>query len=384
MDESSAAEDRNPFNHPRYEDNFRQLLPLDGPRVFKGGKGRKYTMSRSTPLSDDGGGITDTDADTSRSMTPNIKLPLQKMEPAVVRQSGGGAFRGEGLRRGNTSNTNRSWLGDPDRDSRDSIELEVERGVKLEDMRNHRVRHQTLQGQQPEGGMPRSVPSRHSGLPAIGDEESRPQTPSSVTNEWNDSHPCFPHRNPYVPTSSPLYESTRIIRIQRDFMISGDLSPAYSNTFPDILEPYVSEERFRMVIAHVNKELDKAFDPWNLWNWLDAMSGLFTLWVLEDIIDTYIKRKLRAVEAFLQQQNEELEKAGSQAVFVPLRRTGYMNVRFLIPLAVAHANGGYHSWMYKSQTQYPCQMKVINYHQTPMINSILHRLMLAVQFPQSK
>ncbi|PUU75465.1 Golgin subfamily A member 7/ERF4 family-domain-containing protein [Tuber borchii] len=179
--------------------------------------------------------------------------------------------------------------------------------------------------------MPRIVPNRHSGMPAIGDEESRPQTPSSVTNEWNDSHPCFPHRNPYVPTNSPLYESTRIIRIQRDFMISGDLSPAYSNTFPDILEPYVSEERFRMVIAHVNKELDKAFDPWNLWNWLDAMSGLLTLWVLEDIIDTYIKRKLRAVEAFLQQQNEELEKAGSQAVFVPLRRTGYMNLDIQIP-----------------------------------------------------
>ncbi|CUS07809.1 unnamed protein product [Tuber aestivum] len=291
-------------------------------------------MSRNTPLSDDGGGITDTDADTSRSVTPNIKLPLQKMEPAVVRQSGGGAgaLLGEGLHRGPTGNTTGSWLGDPDRDSRDSIELEVERGVKLEDMRNYRARHHALQqGQQPEGGMPRSVPSRHSGLPVIGDEESRPQTPASGTSEWNGSHPCFPHRNPYVPANSPLYESTRIIRIQRDFMINGDLSPAYSNTFPDILEPHVSEERFRMVIARVNNELAKAFDPWNLWNWLDAMFGLFTLWVLEDIIDTYVKRRLRAVEAFLQQQNEELERAGSRAVFVPLRRTGYMNLDVQIP-----------------------------------------------------
>ncbi|RPB05605.1 hypothetical protein L873DRAFT_520757 [Choiromyces venosus 120613-1] len=300
-------------------------------------------MSRSTPLSDDGGGITDTDADTSRSATPNIKLPLQKMEPAVVRQSGGGvgALLGEGLRRGTTSNTNRSWLGDPDRDSRDSIELEVERGVKLDDMRNYRARHQALQqGHQQEGGIPRSVPNRQSGLPAIGDEESRPQTATSVTSEWNASHPCFPHRNPYVPTNSPLFESTRVIRIQRDFMINGDLSPAYSNTFPDILEPYVSEERFRMVIARVNEDLDKAFNPWNMWNWLDAMIGLFTLWVLEDIIDTYIKRKLRVVEAFLQQQNEELEKAGSQAVFVPLRRTGYMNLDIQIPDPIPPSDEG--------------------------------------------
>ncbi|PWW78076.1 hypothetical protein C7212DRAFT_278183 [Tuber magnatum] len=208
-------------------------------------------------------------------------------------------------------------------------------------MRNHRARHHALQqGQQPEGGVPRSAPNRHSGLPAIGDEESRPQTPVSVTSEWNGSHPCFPHRNPYVPTNSPLYESTRIIRIQRDFMINGDLSPAYSNTFPDILEPYVSEERFRTVIARVNRELAVAFDPWNLWNWLDAMLGLFTLWVLEDIVDTYIKRKLRVVEAFLQQQNEELEKAGSQAVFVPLRRTGYMNLDVQIPDPIPPSDEG--------------------------------------------
>jgi hypothetical protein len=110
-------------------------------------------------------------------------------------------------------------------------------------------------------------------------------------------------------------------------MVSGDLSPAYSNTFPDILEPHVTEEQFRMVIARVNEDLGEAFDPWNLRNWLDAIFGLLTLWILEDFIDTYIKRRLRKVEAFLQEQNVELEKAGSRAVFVPLRRTGYMNVR---------------------------------------------------------
>lgn len=325
LDERSAAD--TPYSRSYNPGSLRQLFPLERFRLAsqKGGKGRfKYAMSRTTPVSDDTGGITDVDVDTSRSDTPNMKLPLQKMEPALVRQGGGG------VRRSHTTSTTRSWLGDPDRDSRDSIELEVERGVKLDDMRNHRARHQALQqGRQSEGGNQRNslAGQGRSSLPVIGDEESRPQTAASENSEWNPDHPCFPHRNPHVPLDSPLYESTRIIRIRRDFMVNGDLSPAYSNTFPDIIEPYVSEDRFRMVVAHLNEELGRAFDPWNVWNWLDAMLGLLTLWILEDIIGTYIKRRLRELELYLQEQNSELEAAGSQALFIPLRRTGYMNVR---------------------------------------------------------
>ena len=51
-----------------------------------------------------------------------------------------------------------------------------------------------------------------------------------------------------------------------------------------------------MVASNLNEEMGRAFDPWNVWNWLDAMLGLLTLWILEDIICTYTKRWLREVE----------------------------------------------------------------------------------------
>lgn len=212
-------------------------------------------------------------------------------------------------RRG-TSNTNRSWLENPDRDSRSSMGLNSELGVQLDDLRSKHV----------------SKSSAQSPLQPIGDEESRPASRGSRESEWNSTHPCFPHRNPYVPVDSPLYESTRVIRIARDFMEYGDLAPAYSNVFPDILEPHVTEDQFRKVIAKVNEELKEAFDPWNKWNWVDAILGLLTLWLAEEVVDTHCKRVLRRVEDYLQDRNKELEESGQKAVFVPLRRTGYMNV----------------------------------------------------------
>lgn len=160
-------------------------------------------------------------------------------------------------------------------------------------------------------------------LPALGDEESRP---GSRDSEWNHTHPCFPHRNPYVPLDSALYRTTRIIRISRDYMVYGDLAPAYSNVFPDILEPHVTEEQFRDVVARVNEEMRRAFDPWNVWNWVDALVGLVTLWLWEEVVDSHCKRVLRGVEAYLEGWNRDLERAGQKAVFIPLRRTGYMNV----------------------------------------------------------
>lgn len=54
---------------------------------------------------------------------------------------------------------------------------------------------------------------------------------------WGPSHPCFPHLNPHVPTSSPLYQRTRVIRIQRDWLKTGDVSPQFSNLYSEILGP---------------------------------------------------------------------------------------------------------------------------------------------------
>lgn len=154
--------------------------------------------------------------------------------------------------------------------------------------------------------------------------------------EWGPQHPCFPHMNSHVPLSSPLYQTTRIIRIRRDWYIAGDLAPTFSNLYPEILDPAgVSEADFRTLVERVNNELIPAFNPWGLRNIVDGILGLLTGWVWDDLGFTGVKSRLRRVERFLEEWNAEMEErskdSGSAARIVPLRRTGYMNVRFAPP-----------------------------------------------------
>lgn len=152
--------------------------------------------------------------------------------------------------------------------------------------------------------------------------------------EWGPQHPCFPHMNPHVPLSSELYQTTRIIRIRRDWMIEGDLAPTFSNLYPEILEPAgVNEQDFRMIVEKVNNELIPAFSPWNVRNIVDGFLGVLTGWLWDDFGFTGVKSRLRNVERYLDDWNREMEAKskdgpGSAPQIVPLRRTGYMNVSF--------------------------------------------------------
>jgi hypothetical protein len=156
--------------------------------------------------------------------------------------------------------------------------------------------------------------------------------PPNPGEEWGPQHPCFPHMNPHVPLSSPLYQTTRIIRIRRDWMIEGDLAPTFSNLYPEILDPAgVSEADFRSLVEKVNNELIPAFNPWGVRNVLDALLGLMTGWIWDDLGFTAVKGRLRRVEKYLEEWNKEMEGRskdgpGSAPRIVPLRRTGYMNV----------------------------------------------------------
>lgn len=142
---------------------------------------------------------------------------------------------------------------------------------------------------------------------------------------WGPAHPCFPHPNPHVPLSSPLYSTTRIIRIKRDWMIAGDLAPTFSNIYPQILEPLLSEDEFWRIIAQINTELTQAYNPWGLRNWFDIFMGVVTLWLWDDLGLTAVKGRLRGLEDWIQAWNSKVgEKEGVQ--LISLRRTGYMTV----------------------------------------------------------
>lgn len=183
-----------------------------------------------------------------------------------------------------------------------------------------------------------STASRISGIgSAISSSNSSimgdPDQPPDNGEEWGPQHPCYPHLNPHVPVDSPEYATTRIIRVRRDWLLEGDLAPAFSNLYPDILDPAgVSEHEFRRVIDKLNSELVPIFSPYSWRNVLDNVLGLATGWLWDDLGFTAAKRRLRNLEKWIEQWNADMEKAaGSEEVvvppkIVPLRRTGYMTV----------------------------------------------------------
>ncbi|KAJ8119866.1 hypothetical protein O1611_g10514 [Lasiodiplodia mahajangana] len=156
-------------------------------------------------------------------------------------------------------------------------------------------------------------------------------------DEWGPQHPCFPHLNPYVPINSIEYATTRIIRIRRDWLVAGDLAPAFSNMYPEILEPAgIPEQEFRRVIEKLNGSLVPIFNPYNWRNILDGVLGVLTAWFWEDLGLTNVKTKLNELEAWIEKWNIEMEKTSNEdgtvaPKIISLRRTGYMSLDFQIP-----------------------------------------------------
>ncbi|KAI9862911.1 MAG: hypothetical protein M1813_004083 [Trichoglossum hirsutum] len=164
------------------------------------------------------------------------------------------------------------------------------------------------------------IPTNNGGIPQDEDDDCG----------WGPSHPCFPHINTHVPLNSPEATTTRIVRIRRDWMLAGDLAPTFSNLYPEILDPYLPEEEFRLLIRRLNDELARAFDPWSFWNMVDATIGVLTLWVWDDLGATVVKRRLRALEQWVREWNERGGKMEGVKV-VELRKTGYMSLDIQIP-----------------------------------------------------
>lgn len=203
---------------------------------------------------------------------------------------------------------------------------------------NLRPPEQAYMGQNPgpdDFQQPRHVPSQvslrsQSQIASIPSNTGQQQPDVAEELAWGPAHPCFPHINPHVPVESQEYVTTRVIRIRRDWMVKGDLAPTFSNLYPEILDPLLSEQEFRKVIAFVNDELVKAFDPYRFQNWIDAALGLVTGWMWEDLGAPAIKRHLRRVEAWIQNWNREV--GAKDGVYIwSLRRTAYMSLDIQIP-----------------------------------------------------
>ena len=171
-----------------------------------------------------------------------------------------------------------------------------------------------------------SVPSNTNTNP------NQPTGAGDVAEElaWGPAHPCFPHMNPHVPMASNEYLTTRVIRVRRDWMVRGDLAPTFSNLYPEILDPLLPEQEFRRVVAYINDELVKAFDPFSLRNWVDGAIGLLTGWLWEDIGGPAIKSHLKSVETWLENWNQEVGAKEGVRIW-SLRRTAYLSLDIQIP-----------------------------------------------------
>ncbi|EJP66971.1 Ras modification protein ERF4 [Beauveria bassiana] len=162
---------------------------------------------------------------------------------------------------------------------------------------------------------------------------------ADLGEEWGPRHPCYPHMNPHVPIDSTEYATTRIIRVRRDWLLHGDLAPAFSNLYPEILDPAgISEQEFRKVIGRLNAELGATFNPYAGRNIVDSVMGALTGWLWDDLGMTASKRRLAALEKWIEQWNSEMQKSVSTddsglaaPRIISLRKTGYMTLDIQIP-----------------------------------------------------
>ncbi|KAF2446417.1 hypothetical protein P171DRAFT_357496, partial [Karstenula rhodostoma CBS 690.94] len=182
----------------------------------------------------------------------------------------------------------------------------------------------TISKQPTRASLPSRPDSMHSHDQADADQDDASEFP------WGPSHPCFPHTNPHVPLTSPLYHTTRIIRIKRDWMVKGDLAPTYANLYPEILDPLISEDDFRKIVQRINDSLVDAFDPFTFRAWLDAVMGVATFWLWDDAGLTNAKRKLAELDDWIETWNRN-HGEGEGVRIIPLRRTGYLTLDIQIP-----------------------------------------------------
>ncbi|KAK3053921.1 hypothetical protein LTR09_005201 [Extremus antarcticus] len=176
------------------------------------------------------------------------------------------------------------------------------------------------------------LPTSHPQDPgAQGGRASQESAGESEEFIWGPSHPCFPHPNPHCAPGSHEAETTRVIRVRRDWLAAGDLYPQYANLYPEILDPMVTEPEFRLLITTLNSRLKEAFDPFSTRAYVDAVMGVVTGYIWEDIGMTGAKRGWREVERWVEKWNlaREREARGVSVVFG--RGTGGMGLDFVIP-----------------------------------------------------
>lgn len=113
-------------------------------------------------------------------------------------------------------------------------------------------------------------------------------------------------------------------------MVIGDLAPTYSNIYPEILDPLLPEQEFRHIVQHINRTLERAYNPFSVSNWVDGVLGFLTGWFWEDFRGGGIKGELKRLEKWIEEWNHSVGSSDGVKI-ISLRRTGYMCLDIQIP-----------------------------------------------------
>ncbi len=172
--------------------------------------------------------------------------------------------------------------------------------------------------------------------------------------------------NCYVIKDSIEYNTTRIVRVPRDYSSKGDLCPIFSTYLPGTepgaineyygdllvdefiprgvnhlknkfgyssispLNLYLSKDEFQEIIFQINNYCNLIFNPFQFKNLLFNSIAFLTLWIGENLFTDPSKKALKDLDLFIDKINEEKLKL-KQIKLISPRRSGFLSLDFQIP-----------------------------------------------------
>jgi len=114
-------------------------------------------------------------------------------------------------------------------------------------------------------------------------------------------------------------------------LAAGDVYPALQNLYPEILVDYISEAEFRVIVETLNDMLKEAFTPWSASSLIDTGLSIITGFLWDNTGLTASKRRIGAIEKWVDEWNREAERQGQDARLIGLRMTGFLSLDIQIP-----------------------------------------------------
>lgn len=184
---------------------------------------------------------------------------------------------------------------------------------------NRQRSHRSIQSSKHNRQQDNAVPSEPAASSVRRSGETGVTGSSEDDFEWGPAHPCFPHPNPHCSPTSEEAKHTRVIRVRRDWLSTGDLYPAYANLYPEILDPVVSESDFRFLISNINSKIEEAFNPFTFRAFFDFCLSVVTGFIWDDIGVTGAKTGQKSLERIVDNFNAQKAREGLEVKLVQLR-----------------------------------------------------------------